>query len=102
MERLDIRDAVTGIVSVLKNTDKKWNPVYNLGSGKQYSLIEIAEEIKQCAKELGYTTDLEKQDSDNQLKFGLDIELFKKDFSWQPEYSLKDTILSLFNYLKNK
>ena len=101
MERLDIRDAVAGLVSVLRNTDKKWNPVYNLGSGKQYSLIEIIEEIKQCAKELGYTTNLIKQDGNNQLKFGLNVELFKKDFDWRPEYSLKDTILSLFNYLKN-
>lgn len=102
MERLDIRDAISGLISVLNNTDKKWNMVYNLGSGKQYNLAEIAEEIEKCAKEIGYIPNLIEHVSESKLEFGLNIELFKKDFKWQPEYNLKDTVLSLFNYLKKQ
>ena len=100
MERLDIRDAVRGIVSIIRNTDKKWAYQYNLGSGKQYTLIEIAEIIEKCAKELGYNVDLKKEEHNDMLKFGLSIESFKNDFDWQPEYELKDTVLSLFDYLE--
>ena len=100
IERLDIRDAVTGIISIFKNTEKKWNLLYNLSSGKQYSLIEIAEEIKKCAKKMGYSSDFILQENDCQLQFGLNVESFKNQFGWQPECSLEDTIISLFNYLK--
>ncbi len=99
VERLDIRDAVSGIISLL-NTTGKWRPVYNLGPSNQINLIELAEQVIKTGKTY-YKNNRSKIDlleKENLLNFGMDINSFKKDTGWEPKYSIEDTIHSLFNY----
>ena len=36
---LDIRDAIEGLVAMIKASDKKWQNIYNLGTFEQYSIM---------------------------------------------------------------
>jgi nucleoside-diphosphate-sugar epimerase/carbamoylphosphate synthase large subunit len=102
MERLDIRDAVAGITRLIKTDPKEYNSVYNFGSGVTYSLSEIANEIKDLVSEKTGNSNLKinirKSDSEP-MNFGMDSTKFYKDLGWRPQYSIKETIKSLIDYL---
>ncbi|WP_299125974.1 NAD-dependent epimerase/dehydratase family protein [uncultured Winogradskyella sp.] len=99
-ERIDVRDAVSGIISLLNSPSNNWKPIYNLGSGHQFTLLDMAEEIIKIGKI--YNSDnsskinIETKDVD--LKFGMDITSFCNDMGWKPKYSFQDTIHSLFKF----
>lgn len=92
-ERLDVRDAVSAIMAVVKSDPLKWKDVYNIGSGKVYPVVDIAERI---AEKVGIINNkevlIEVNASDVNLNFGLDSSLFEKDFGWKPDYDLDDMI----------
>jgi len=100
IERLDIRDAVSGIISLLKTPSHKWKSLYNLGSNNPFKLLYLAQEIIKIGKiykvENPSKIDFEEKKID--LKFGMDSTLFKNDTGWKPKYSIEDTIHSLFIY----
>lgn len=95
LERIDVRDAVSGIVAVLEATSELWKPVYNLGPGEQHSIREIAETI---------TGEVNSKNADSKVcvevvegqrafpSFGMDVSAFKEDFGWSPEYTIRDSI----------
>jgi len=100
IERLDIRDAVDGIVALLKAPTSVWKPVYNLGSMETVSLKELADSIVDVVSE---EKNVEKstiyvEQKDVKQFFGLNCELFNRDFNWKPTYALKDTIKSLIDF----
>ncbi len=100
IERLDIRDAVSGIISLLNTPSHKWKPVYNLGSNTQIKLLDLAEEIIKIGKiyRVDNTSKVDFEEKEIDLKFGMDITLFINDTGWKPKYSIQDTIHSLFNF----
>lgn len=100
IERLDIRDAVSGIISLLNTPSNKWKPVYNLGSNTQIKLLDLAEEIIKIGKiyRVDNPSKVDFEEKEIDLKFGMDITLFINDTGWKPKYSIQDTIHSLFNF----
>ncbi|HEY5592384.1 MAG TPA: NAD-dependent epimerase/dehydratase family protein [Paludibacter sp.] len=100
IERLDIRDAVKAIIKMLKSNSLDWKPVYNLGSGQITSLIEIAHKVSQIAMEYngGILSEIEIEDIETNLNFGMNSLLFYNDMQWQPENDLNNTIVSLSQY----
>ena len=94
IERLDIRDAVDAIVTLLKFPTGKWKPVYNLGPGQTYRLLDLANRtVAIAAKWNGRDpSEIIVEDKDVQMNFGMDSTLFFNDFSWSPRYSIDDTI----------
>jgi dTDP-glucose 4,6-dehydratase len=100
IERLDIRDAVSGIISLLKTPSNNWKPVYNLGSNKPIKLLDLAQEIIKIGKiyKVDNPSKIDFEEKEIDLKFGMDSTLFINDTGWKPEYSIQDTIHSLFNY----
>jgi len=101
MERLDIRDAVNAIIQMLKSNSAHWKPVYNLGSGRVISLIEIARKVRQIAYHYygGENIEIELDKREIVLNFGMNSTLFCNDMKWQSQYSLEQTIISLADYL---
>lgn len=103
IERLDIRDAIEGIIALAQNTTAKWKDCYNLGSGKQYSLLDVGEMVIVEGKKHNFTdSKINLEEKNIVMKFGLDVNRMKEDFDWQPKYNLKDTINTLFLFFNNQ
>jgi nucleoside-diphosphate-sugar epimerase len=97
MERLDIRDAVTGILAVLKMDASTWHSVYNLGYGKAYNIVHIAEKVLALGKKHNYKkSSLVIEPQEVNMKFGMDNRRLMKDSDWAPQHSLEDIIESLY------
>lgn len=94
---LDIRDAVDGIVSIIKAHDKKWKNVYNLGTAEQYSIMQIAEEITSVIPNT--KIELEEQNINTQIR--LDCSRFTVDFNWHAKYKLLDSIKNIIENIQN-
>ena len=77
-ERLDIRDAVDGIVEFLEVPPIQWNEVYNLGRGETLSIGKLADEvISQVEKIKGKTSSqIITNYVDDSLHFGMDSNTF--------------------------
>lgn len=100
MERLDVRDAINAIIALLKTDYHDWDAVYNLGSGRVYSVLDIAERVAHIAKQYDKDVELEIQPSTECLpSFGMDSLRFKKLTGWTPRYDMDDIIDSLFRAL---
>ncbi len=100
VERLDVRDAVSAILRVLKISPTEWQPVYNIGSGKIYTITEIAQIAVEKAKFFDgrRISDITIEKSDLQLKQGMDSSLFRNEYQWEPQFGIEDIIDSLCKY----
>jgi nucleoside-diphosphate-sugar epimerase len=97
---MDVRDAVEGVIKLLYVSPVIWKRTYNLGNIWRHSIIEIAEMVKEIAP--NYTSKpvvIEVEEKDVTLESGMDSSLFYKDTGWSPKYTMKDIIVSLFEYL---
>lgn len=93
---LDIEDAVLGIISVLKNMDQEWKPIYNLGTNDYYSLLDIWESIKQYSFENGYVLSYKIMESEAFQNSSINCNLFFNDFEWFPKVSLDESVERIF------
>lgn len=101
---LDVRDAASALLAMLKKEPNTWKNTYNLGNHHYCSVLEIAESVNDAAKKHGVAEieiDLkEGQDTFNNL---LNSELFYNEFNWEPHYDIPLMIEDLFNhYMKNR
>jgi nucleoside-diphosphate-sugar epimerase len=96
---MDVRDAASGILALIKTDRKKWKKVYNLGCEWRHSIIEIAEIVKEIAKEYNKNVKIVIEEKDVYLDSGMDSTLFYKDTGWKPKYNMKDIVKNLFDYL---
>lgn len=98
-DRLDLRDAVDGIMKLVCHNSIMWNPTYNMGAEKSISLSEISGIIKDSVASLS-NTELTVIDQKKEFsrKPKLNSELFKSHFQWTPESSMKSTVGTLVNY----
>lgn len=101
MERIDVRDAVSGVIAVLKTSDSIWKPVYNLGSAQPISLIELAEQITEvvAAEKNIARSEILVEEKEIRQAFGLSTDAFCTDFNWKPAYSYKDMIRSVIEFV---
>jgi len=99
LSQIDVRDAVSGIVSLLKIPSSSWKSAYNLGYKRSYSIFEIAELVVEKAILFGFK-DIRvlKEDSNVVLNAVMDSTLFYTDTDWQPKYDMGSTIESIFKY----
>lgn len=98
-ERLDVRDAAMAIIQLMQVPSFKWRPVYNIGVGKNYRLLEIAELVLQISKELDiyYPYNLKVEQKEDPTAFGVDSSLFMEEMNWKPAYDIKDIIHSVYS-----
>ena len=94
MQRLDVRDAVDAIVTMLKSPTGKWKPVYNLGPGQVYPLLDLANRTVAIAAKYngGNSSEIIIEEKEVQMRYGMDSSLFYNDFSWSPRYTIDDSI----------
>lgn len=97
---IDIKDAVSGIMLLLESEPEKWCEVYNLGTERTYSLIEIAKIIAEVIeKRTGKHISIKVEVEENILNSSLDCSRIREDFGFVPVTSLEKSII---NILENK
>jgi nucleoside-diphosphate-sugar epimerase len=97
--QLDVRDAVSGIIALIKTPSKAWKPVYNLGYLRSYSIIEIADAVTIVAKEF-YLPEVKinLEQTDDALCAEMDSGLFYNDTGWRPRYDMLEIVRSIFTH----
>ena len=101
---IDVRDVASALAAVIGNVDSfGFRPVYNLGTGRQSTLLGLAEIVKRVAEEQYGIAEVQiiRTNSDDYRSVGMDNTLFKSDFSWHPSLTDDDMVVSLFEYLTN-
>ena len=93
---LDVEDAATGLLALAIIDPAQWMPVYNLGIGQQYTLLEYAELVKQIGASFGYTPEIEVSDNGICTTAGMDISRIAKDCGWRPAINNEMMIKKLF------
>lgn len=101
---LDVRDAAAGIIALLDIKPEEWKTIYNLGNINSFSIIDIAETVKEIAKEFieeEVIINIEKTDAT--LYADIDSTSFYEATNWKPKYDLKAMVRSIFKYkIKNQ
>ncbi len=99
---LHVEEAAEAIISLLKVPKENWKTVYNVGSEKIYTLLQIAEAVKSVGKELyDLNVEIEVEDSDIVRFSGMLCQLFEKDTGWRSKLSLADLVEKVFKELKD-
>lgn len=94
----DLAEAHLVALNYLRRSNK--SDVFNLGTGKGYSVLEI---IDQVQKIIGKKFSLKKGKTcqGEYAQIYADIRKAKKILGWQPKRTLKDTVLSLVKWYQN-
>jgi len=83
----DVEDAVSGIVMMLEA--ETWKPVYNLGGVGAYTLVEIAETVKNVLRE---QIEIEVIDGDEVGNSELDCRSIYEELHFTPYYTLSESV----------
>jgi nucleoside-diphosphate-sugar epimerase len=98
---IDVRDVAIGIGALI-DSSKILKPVYNLGTGKSYTILDIANMVSRIGVEFGCgDTSINITGDADTSKIGMDNSLFCTEFNWCPKYSMEDSIKSLYEMLIN-
>ncbi|MDD3924643.1 MAG: NAD(P)-dependent oxidoreductase [Erysipelotrichaceae bacterium] len=99
---LDVKDASIALVKMLDNLNIKWHHIYNLGHFKIYSIIEIAQIIKDIAKRsYGITVMIKVDEGFSHHQSIMDCQAFYQDFNWRPQFDIQDSLKMIFDYYHN-
>lgn len=92
---IDVRDAVTAYELLAINSQKLTQNVFNIGSGKSYSILDILEIVQKLTKKkLKYKFNpTQASPILNQIA---DISLIMKQIGWSPKYSLTDSLNGMY------
>lgn len=93
---LDVRDAASGLAAIVKLSPEKRAGAYNLGIGRQYSLLEYAEAVKVVGEKFGYDVSYDVADNGTVVCAGMDCSRLMKDTGWSPKYLKDEMIEELF------
>jgi nucleoside-diphosphate-sugar epimerase len=94
---LDVEDAARGLLAIALIAPSKWQTVYNLGIGQQYSLLECAKAVKLVGEEFGYFSSIEIEDNGYFSTAGMNINRIAKDCGWSPMIDIKMMIKETFD-----
>lgn len=94
---LDVTDAAKGLAAITVLPPEKRSDVYNLGIGKQYSLLEYAESVKVIGQHMGYKVDFDVADNGTTDCAGMDCSKLMNDTEWKPIILKDEMITNLLN-----
>ena len=91
---LDINDAISAIILLLRQNPKYWKEIYNVGTDHTYSLLEIAESVKNTIYlKTGRNIEIEIEADEKELNTALDCSRLYKDTGFSPFVSLDNSVL---------
>ena len=93
---LEVKDAASGLAAIANLAPEKRAMTYNLGIGRQYSLLEYAETVKSIGDSLGYNVTFDVADSGTEVCAGMDCSKLMEDTGWQPVILKEEMIEELY------
>ena len=87
------------LLNKIIDVDEK-SGIYNIGSGKSYSVIDIVKYLEEILNKKIKVFDEKKYRKNEILDCYADIKKIKMDFNWTPIYSLKEGLKD-YIFLKN-
>lgn len=94
---LDVRDASLGILQICNLPDEKRKDIYNLGNGQQFSILQIAQIIRDVGKEYGYNNNsIRVENRGKSTAVGMDVTKLRNDTDWEAKISVYEMIKELF------
>lgn len=100
---LHVKDAASALVKMLETDPKQWKPTYNLGNDQYFTVLELAETVKQLAK--NYTdqeVSITINKGDSTFNNLVNSNLFYRDFNWKSRISMPRMVEELFDRYKKK
>lgn len=98
---LDVRDAADGLIRMAMSAPSYWKPQYNLGRMENYTLIEIADNIVEQLRSRGVISSYVIEKGTDMRNSSIDSSQFMKDFRWEPEIPLVQTIADIIESKMN-
>ena len=98
---MDVRDAVNGILKICDLQFEQRQPVYNLGSGKQYSILEIAQLVRDLGVRNGYPElVITVEDNGKCSAAGVKCDRLMQDTRWKTVIGIDTTIEEMLEMRK--
>lgn len=94
---IDVRDAASGLASIVSLKPEKRSNTYNLGIGTQMTISDYAEEVIRIGRERGYTPNLIIEDNGIISGSGMDCSKIMQECNWKIRVSSTDMIHELFD-----
>lgn len=94
-----VSDLIDGIIAAMEKGIK--GEIYNLGNPNEFTVLELAEKVKQLTNspsEINFAESLPKDDPTRRCP---DIQKAKMAFGWEPKVQLEEGLQKLIAYLKN-
>ena len=86
---LHVKDAASAILAMINTDSNYWRPVYNLGNYDYCTMLELAEMIRDIAKEHSIEeVNFEVREGQDNFNNLINSELFYNDFNWKPDYTI--------------
>lgn len=94
---IDADDVPTALAALLQ-TEKPWQPIYNVGADRcRYTLVEMAETVAAVAAEHGNPgVQIALTETDTALFAGMDTAAFQQDTGWKPRYTIREIVTRIY------
>ena len=100
---LDVEDAVTAIIQLIKTDTIYWKPLYTVGNEKEYSILEIVDCIKYVFDEKNISfPDMQIEKKNEESSTGVSYRQIKEDVGFEPLYSMKGSVFRILLELQDK
>ncbi len=95
-----VSDMVDGIIAAMEKGEK--GDIYNLGNPDEFTILELAEKIKQLTGSQSHMEYAEKLPEDDPKQRCPDITKAKERLEWEPKISLEEGLKKLIDYLRTR
>lgn len=97
---LDVKDAASGLAAMANLAPEKRAKTYNLGIGRQYSLLEYAEAVKSVGENLGYQVSFDVADNGTEISAGMDCSKLTHETGWEPVIFKDEMVTNLYKEIQ--
>ena len=94
-----VSDLVDGIILAMEKGGK--GEVFNLGNPNEFTILELAQKIKELTGSTSEIQQVEELPEDDPLKRCPDISKAKEKLGWEPKVELEEGLQKLITYLRN-
>ena len=100
---LDVDDAVTAIMQLIKTDTINWKSLYTIGNEKEYSIVEIVNCIKQVFDEANLSfPKMQIERKNEESSTGVSYQQIKEDVGFEPVHSMNESIFRILLDLQDK
>ena len=93
-----VSDLIDGIIAAMDRGEK--GEIYNLGNPTEFTILELAEKVKQLTNSSSEVSFTERLPQDDPTKRCPDIQKAREKLGWEPKVELEEGLKKLIVYLQ--